>query len=127
MYGAGCDNIEFGIYESRHSLTAIVCIVLRFVEIVSAVGEGVSLILIVFLLQLSKIVGLIFLGQFDCWMSSCRGCVGSFDFCLSCDACSLRWFIRGRVLVSVCRCCVLVSEVQPVITLRALFWVVYKV
>ncbi len=115
------------MYESRHSLTAIVCIVLRFVEIVSAVGEVVSLILIVFLLQLSKIVGFIFREQFDCWMSSCRGCVGSFAFCLSCDACSLRWFIRGRVLVSVCRCCVLVSEVQPVITLRALFWVVCKV
>src|SRR6266516_1948773 len=119
--------MEFGVYESRHSLTAIVCIVLRFVEIVSAVGEVISLILIVFLLQLSKIVGFIFREQFACWMSSFRGCVDSFAFCRSCDACNLRWFIRGRVLVSVCRCCVLVSEVQPVITRRALFWVVYKV
>ena len=90
MSGAGCDKMEFDLYESRHSLTAIVCIVLRFIDIVSEVGEMVSLILIVFPLHLSKTVGFILLGQFACWVSSCKGCVGSLAFCLSCDAWSLR-------------------------------------
>src|SRR6267154_425944 len=88
--GAGCDRTEFGLYESRHTLTALVYIILRVEDIVSGVGEAVSLILIVFPLHLSKIVGFILLGQFACWTSSCKGCMGSFAFCLSCDAWSLR-------------------------------------
>src|SRR6267154_2526865 len=100
MSGAGCDRTEFGLYESRHSLSAIVCIVLRVEDIVSGVGEVVPLILIVFPLHLSKIVGFILLGQFACWTSSCKGCMGSFAFCLSCDACNLLRFINGKVFVS---------------------------
>lgn len=50
--------------------------------------------------------------------------MGKRDFCLSCDACNLRWLTRGSVLVSICRCCVFVSEVHPVVTRRALFWMI---
>ena len=43
--GASCDRMEFGLYDMRHSLTAIVCIVLRFWDIESGVG-GVELLLL---------------------------------------------------------------------------------
>ena len=54
-----------------------------------------------------------------CLVSWCRGCVGRCDWCLSCEACSLRCVAIGSMRVSSCRCCVLVSRVQPVIVLRA--------
>ena len=77
--GAGFDSTEFGLYEFRHSLTAIVCIVLRFCVMDSGVGVVVLsfLMTIVFPLQLSNIVGFFFLSQFGCLVRSCRGCVGS--------------------------------------------------
>ena len=37
--GADCDRMGFGLYDMRHSLTAIVCIVLRFWDMESGVGE----------------------------------------------------------------------------------------
>lgn len=64
------------------------------------------------------------LSTLGCVVRSCRGCVGSWDFCLSCDACSSRWLDKGSVLVSMCRWSVLVSAVHPVMILKALFWVV---
>lgn len=50
--------------------------------------------------------------------------MGCCAFCLSCDACSFRWVAIGSIFVSVCRCAVFVSSVQPVIVLSALFCVV---
>ena len=45
MSGAGCDRMGFGLYDMRQSLTAIVCIVLRFWDMESGVG-GVELLLL---------------------------------------------------------------------------------
>src|SRR5213082_3235122 len=81
------------------------------------------LMVTVFLPQSSNMVCFFLLGHCDCLVRSCRGCVGNLDFCLSCEAWSLRWLDSGSVLVSLWRCCALVSGVQPVTTLRALFWV----
>ena len=88
-------------------------------------GGGVVVIYVdYFLLRLSKMVSFIFLWLFFCLVRLCNVCVGSWAFCLSWDAWSLRWFDSGSVFVSWCRCCVLVSAVQPVTILRAVFWVV---
>jgi len=42
MSGADCDRIGFGLYDWRHSSTAMVCIFLRFWDTESDVG-GVAL------------------------------------------------------------------------------------
>ena len=76
----------FGSYESKHSLTAIVCIVFRFVDIETSVGGVPSSMLIIFPLPLSKMVDFIVLEQRAWLVNSCRGCVGSLAFWLSCDA-----------------------------------------
>src|SRR2546425_2826747 len=34
MFGAGCANMGFGLYDLRHSLTAMVCIVERYILII---------------------------------------------------------------------------------------------
>ena len=52
--------------------------------------------------------------------------MGCWASCLSCDACNLRCVEMGSILVSVCRCAVLVSSVHPVIVLSALFCVVWS-
>ena len=52
-------KMGFGSYESKHSLTAIVCTILRFVGIETSVGGVPSLILIIFPLPLSKMVDFI--------------------------------------------------------------------
>lgn len=57
--------------------------------------------------------------------SVCSVCCGCLAFCLSCEACSLRCRLTGKIFVSVCKCCVLVSRVQPVIVLSALFCVIW--
>src|SRR6478609_5659326 len=43
-----------------------------------------------------------------------------------CDAWSLRWVLSGSICVSVCRCWIFVSAVQPVMILSAVFWVVWS-
>ena len=53
--------------------------------------------------------------------SGFRGCDGSFAFCLSCDACSLRCCGSGRILVSWCMWLVFVSAVHPVAMRKAVF------
>ena len=50
--------------------------------------------------------------------------MGCCACCLSCDACNLRCVETGSILVSVCRCAVLVSSVHPVMVLIALFCMV---
>ena len=42
-------------------------------------------------------------------------------FCLSCDACSCRCSNMGRLFVSLCRCCMLVSCVHLVAVLNDVF------
>ena len=46
MYGADCDRMEFGLYDIRHSLTAMLCIVLRCLDRESSLG-GVMLLLLI--------------------------------------------------------------------------------
>ena len=48
------------------------------------------------------------------------------SFCLSCDAWNLRWVLSASICVSVCRCWIFVSSVQPVMILGAVFWVVWS-
>src|SRR6476469_4260597 len=48
------------------------------------------------------------------------------SFCLSCDARSLRWVLSGSICVSVCRCWIFVSAVQPAVMLSAVLWVVWN-
>ena len=86
MSGASPEKMEFGSYESKHSLTAIVCNVLRFGDMETSVGGIPSLMLIIFPLPLSKMVDFIVLGQRAWLVNSSRGCVGSLAFWLSCDA-----------------------------------------
>ena len=57
-------------------------------------------------------------------MSLCRLCDGCCAFCLSSEACSFRCVAMGSILVSLCRCAMLVSSVHPVIVRVALFCVV---
>ena len=52
------------------------------------------------------------------WCSVCSGCCA---FCLSCDACITRCCSICSILVSSCRCCVLVSRVHPVVIRSAVF------
>ena len=108
-----------------HSSTAMVCIALRFWVMSSVVGVLLLsfLMVIVVPLQLSKMVFFFSLRPAGCGKRLCRGWVGSWDFCLSCDAWSLRWLDSGRTLASVWRCSMLVSAVHPVMILSALFWV----
>ena len=54
-------------------------------------------------------------------MSWWRGWEGCCACCLSCEACSFRCVSMGRILDSLCRWAVLVSDVHPVIARRALF------
>ena len=54
MSGASPEKIGFGSYESKHSLTAIVCIVLRLVDMETFVGGVPSLMLIIFPLLFVK-------------------------------------------------------------------------
>lgn len=58
--------------------------------------------------------------------SGCSGWLGCCACCLSCDAWSLRWVSSGRICVSMCRCCALVSRVHPVAVLSAWFWIVWS-
>src|SRR6478609_1336027 len=46
--------------------------------------------------------------------------------CLSCDAWSLNWVLSGSICVSVCRCWIFVSAVQPVMILSVVLWVVWS-
>lgn len=67
------------------------------------------------------------LGVGFCCVRECSGWFGCCAFCLSCDAWSFRCVEIGRVVVSSCRCCVLVSSVQPVAVRRAAFCIVCRV
>ena len=48
-------------------------------------------------------------------------CSGWCAFCLSCGACSARFCVMGSMLVSSCKCCVIVSRVHPVVIRSTLF------
>ena len=122
--GAGSDRKGFDLYDLMHSSTAVVCIVLRCCDMDSCVRGSVLLllILIVFPVQLLNMVCFFFWNQGSVEWDHAREVWGAL--CLSWDAWSLRWLVTDSVLVSVCRCCVLVSSVQPVMILRALFWVI---
>ena len=51
-------------------------------------------------------------------------CSGSCACCLSCDLCNFMCVSMGSIFVSVCRWCVFVSSVQPVIVRSAEFCIV---
>ena len=51
-------------------------------------------------------------------------CSGSWACCLSCDPCNFMCVSMGSIFVSVCRWCVFVSSVQPVIVRSAEFCIV---
>ena len=114
----------FGLCVAMYSETIFVCIVFFFLK--SGVIWSVLLWfrLMVFLFQFRKIVSFISLSVVSGWVRSCKGCVARRAFCLSCDACSLRWYSSGSVFVSMCRCWMSVSWVHPVMILKALFWIV---
>ena len=70
--------------------------------------------------ELLKIVGFFTRCEVLCVVYLCNGCDGHCAFCLTCDAYNFKCFY-GRMLVSSCRCCMLVSCVHPLQTLRASF------
>ena len=51
-------------------------------------------------------------------------CLGSCACCLSCNSCSFMCVSMRSIFVSVCRWCVFVSSVQPVIVRSAEFCIV---
>ena len=61
------------------------------------------------------------LGWCGCNVSWCSVCSGCCVFYLRCDACSAICCLIGSMLVSSCRCCVLVSRVHPVVIHSAVF------
>lgn len=71
-----------------------------------------------------KIVGFCFLFGGGWLLSLFRGWELDWDLMRYCFACSERCSEIGRTCVSSCRCCMLVSCVQPVAIRRALFWIV---
>ena len=56
-----------------------------------------------------------------CEVNEFKGCDGKEAFCRYCEACSVRCSLMGRMWVSWWRCRWLVSAVQPVATLSAVF------
>ena len=78
MSGGDERRIGLGLYSEMHSLTAMVCIVLRDCDMESGVGvSGFGSIRIVFPLQSSKIVSFFCLRFLSGLFRSWRGCVGS--------------------------------------------------
>ena len=71
--------------------------------------------------MLLNVVCFLSLGVYGCIVSLCSGCVGCCAFCLICDAWSCKCWYIGSMLVSSCRCCLLVSCVHPVAILSAVF------
>ena len=63
----------------------------------------------------------LYLGGYGCIVGLCSGCVGCCAFCLICEAGSCKCWYIGSMLVSSCRCCMLVSCVHPVAILSAVF------
>ena len=90
----------------------------------TAVSSGVmseSVLMSEVKLLLWKIVCFISLGGCMCSVSECNGCCAFWVCCLNCDASSFRCVLTGRILVSSCKCWILVSRVHPVAILRAAF------
>ena len=59
-----------------------------------------------------------------CIVSLGSGCVRCCAFCLICDAWSCKCWYIGSMLVSSCRCCMLVLCVHPVAILSAVFCII---
>ena len=75
-------------------------------------------------LLLRKIVCFMSLGGFVRNVSEYNGCCGFCVCSLNCDASSCRWVHTGSILVSSCKCWMLVSRVHPVAILRAAFCII---
>ena len=71
-----------------------------------------------------KIVCFISLGGSERNVSEYNGCCGFCVCCLNCDASSFRWVHTRSILVSSCKCWMLVSRVHPVAILRAAFCII---
>ena len=73
--------------------------------------------------MLLNVVCFLSLGVYGCIVSLCSGCVGCCTFC---DAWSCKCWYIGSILVSSCRCCMLVPCVHPVAILSAVFLTIYS-
>ena len=100
----------------------LICLCIRavLVLIVSCVivSGGVSVLVVVV-----KDCLLFSLAGGSCVVSWCSVGSGSYACCLSCDLWVFMCFM-GSIFVSVCRCCVFVSSVHPVIVRSAEFCIV---
>ena len=74
--------------------------------------------------MLLNVVCFLSLGVYGYIVSLFSGCVGCCAFRPICDAWSCKCLYIGSMLVSSCRCCMLVSCVHPVAILRAVFCII---
>ena len=118
--GCACSVLFLSLFV-RYLLTVAVCMVFMFVLMIAVVMLSGFVWMFVVYLVLLKVVCFLSLGVVLCLVSLCSGDAGCCDFCLICDACSLRCSCIGSICVSSCRCCVFVSSVHPVAVLSAAF------